>query len=68
MTGPGEAFRAVVALAFGGFLFIIIGGTLSSSMSGPAFLDFRLWGVIYLFAAVVLAVGTVYAAVQTALS
>ena len=63
-----DAFRAVGALAFGGFLFILIGGAISSSMSTQPMIDLRLWGVIYILAAIVLAVTVVYAAVQSILS
>lgn len=68
MTDVVDAFRAVAALAFGGLLFITIGGTLSSSASASALVDLQFWGVLYLIAAIVLAVGVVYTAVQAALS
>jgi hypothetical protein len=68
MSEIADALRAILALGFGGFLFIVIGGALASSMSTQPMIDLRLWGVIYIIAAILLTVGVVYAAVQSILS
>lgn len=64
MTGDfGDAAGAVIALMLGGVLFMLFADAL-----GPtAPIDFRLWGVVYLMAAILLAVGATYAGVRAVL-
>jgi hypothetical protein len=62
MSGIADAFRAAGALAFGGFLFIVVGGIFASSGTVEPMINLRFWGVIYILVAVLLAGGTVYAA------
>jgi hypothetical protein len=66
MSDAAEAIKAIGALGLGGFLFIVIGGAVqeSTTLSG-GFIDFQLWGVVYLVAAVLLAIAVVVAATQT---
>lgn len=68
MNELGDAYRAVLALAFGGFMFIVIGSSLSSAMSTTLLINLQLWGVVYIIGAIVLAAGTVYAVVWSILS
>ena len=67
MTGGTEAVQGIAALAFGGFLFIVVGSALSASTTADPVINLTFWGVIYIIAAVVLAVGVVYAAVVSIL-
>ena len=66
MSDAAEAIKAIGALGLGGFLFIVIGGAIqeSTTLSG-GFIDFQLWGILYLVAAVLLAITVVVAATQT---
>ena len=66
MSDAAEAIKAIGALGLGGFLFIVIGGAVqeSTTLSG-GFIDFQLWGVVYLVAAVLLAIAVIVAAIQT---
>lgn len=68
MSDAGEAIKAVGALGLGGFLFIVIGGAIqeSTTLTG-SFIDFQLWGVVYLVTAVLLAIAVVVAAIQAIL-
>lgn len=68
MSGFGDAAEAVLALAIGGFLFITIGSALASTSSGTPLVNFQFWGVLYVMAAVVLAIGTVYAFARSVLA
>lgn len=68
MTSTMDAFEAVVGLAFGGFLFLTLGSAVTSSMSGSPFIDFQFWGIIYIIAAIVIAVVTAYAAALSILN
>ena len=67
MTGSTEAVQGIAALAFGGYLFIVVGSALSSSAAIEPMIDLQFWGVIYILAAIVLAVGVVYAGVLSIL-
>lgn len=67
MNGFPEAVQGIAALAFGGFLFVVVGSALTTSMETTPMIDLQLWGVVYILAAVVLAVGVVYAAVLSIL-
>jgi hypothetical protein len=60
MGSASDAAEAVLALAFGGFFLILIGSSVSDTLSNPLFLDFRVWGAIYLVVAGLLAIGVVY--------
>jgi hypothetical protein len=66
MSDAAEAIKAIGALGLGGFLFIVIGGAIqeSTTLSG-GFIDFQLWGILYLVAAVLLAIAVIVAAIQT---
>ncbi|WP_276258998.1 hypothetical protein [Haloglomus litoreum] len=68
MSDAGEAIKAVGALGLGGFIFIVIGGAIqeSTTLTG-SFIDFQLWGVVYLLAAVLLAIAAVVAVIQSLL-
>ena len=68
MTDLGDAFGAIVGLAFGGFLFIVVGGTVASSLSPNPMFDFRLWGIIYILAAIVMAGIVVFAVARSILT
>lgn len=68
MSGVADAFRAAGALAFGGFLFIVVGSIFASSSVLGLMVDLRFWGVIYLFAAIVMAVVAVYGALLSIFS
>jgi len=68
MSEFADAARAVGALAFGGFLFIVVGGIFASSSALDPMINLRFWGVIYLLVAILLAVGTVYAALVSIFS
>lgn len=52
MSDIGEAFQAVLGLAFGGVIFLMFGSALNST----SLIDFGFWGVIYLLGAIVLAI------------
>jgi len=68
MSELADALRAAGALAFGGFLFFVVGGIIGSSSSLDPVIDLRFWGVIYVAVAILLAVGTVYAALVSIFS
>lgn len=68
MSGIADAFRAAGALAFGGFLFIVVGGIFASSSVLEPIIDLRIWGFIYILVAILLAIGTVYAALVSIFS
>lgn len=68
MSDAENAVQAVLGLVLGGLLFVTFGSALAQTETAanwPLPLDFRLWGAIYIVAAVVLAVvlvvGAVYA-------
>ena len=67
MTGSEEVVEGIVALAIGGFLFIVIGNALADSSASAPVIDLPFLGVIYLLGAVVLAAVAVYAAVVSIL-
>lgn len=67
MSELADAAEGVLALAFGGFLFITVGGALTRSMTGPSLIDLQFWGVTYVIAAIVLAVLTVIMAARSIL-
>jgi hypothetical protein len=69
MSDAGEAIKAVGALGLGGFIFLVIGGAIqeSTTLTG-GFIDFQLWGVIYLLAAVLLAIVAAAAVIQALVS
>jgi len=59
MSDAADALGAVLGLLLGGVLFITFGSALSNTTlldGGPMFLDFQLWGAIYIVGALVLAV------------
>jgi len=57
MTDAGEAFEAIVGLVVGGVIFIAFGSALAgTALDGSAFVNFELWGVLYILVAIVLAV------------
>lgn len=66
--GIADAFRAIVALGFGGFLFIVVGAAIVPSISSEPLINLQLWGAIYIIAAIVLSIITVYAAVMSIMS
>ncbi|EMA31912.1 MULTISPECIES: hypothetical protein [Halobacteriales] len=68
MSGVADALRAAGALAFGGFLFIVVGGIFASSSALEPMIDLRFWGFIYILVAILLAGGTVYAALVSIFS
>ncbi|WP_318570663.1 hypothetical protein [Salinigranum marinum] len=68
MTDLAEAAEGVVALLLGGFIFIVMGQALSGWTTASPLFDFRLWGVLYLLAAIVLTTGVLYAAVRAILN
>lgn len=63
MTGTVEAIEGIAALAIGGFLFIVIGSSLSTSTAAEPIINLQFWGILYILVAIVLAVGLVYAAI-----
>jgi hypothetical protein len=63
MTGTTEAIEGIAGLLFGGFLFVAFGTALANSTAVDPMIDLRFWGIIYILAAIVLTVGTVYALV-----
>lgn len=67
MTGVTEAVEGIVALVFGGFFFIVVGSAVTTSTASAPLLDLQFWGVLYILAAIVLAVGVVYAAILSIL-
>lgn len=52
MSDFGEAFEAVLGLAFGGVVFLMFGSALNST----SMINFGFWGVLYLIGALVLAI------------
>jgi len=60
MTGTTEAIQGVAGLLFGGFLFVVFGTALSRSAAIDPIVDLRLWGLIYIVVALVLAAGAIY--------
>lgn len=60
LTGAWEAAQAVLALAFGGFLFLTLGSAGTSTMSGSLLVDLRFWGILYILTAIVLGGVLVY--------
>lgn len=57
MTDGGEALEAILGLVIGGIIFITFGSALAgTALDGSMFLDFELWGVLYLLVALVLGV------------
>jgi len=65
MSEAANAVEGVVGLLLGGLILFTVGGALASSMAVPALIDFRLWGVVYVLAALVLGVGAVAAALAS---
>ena len=65
MSGVADALRATGALGLGGFLFITIGGALASSSTVSPMIDLRVWGVVYIIGALLLAGVTVYGALMS---
>lgn len=68
MGEAANAVEGVAGLLLGGFILLTVGSTLASSLSSPPLIDFRLWGVVYIFAAFVLGGVTVLAAAARILS
>lgn len=60
LSGAWEAAQAVLALAFGGYLFLTLGQAVTSTMSGSSLVDFRFWGILYILTAIVLGAVLVY--------
>ena len=58
MNGAGETFEAILGLLIGGMIFVVFGAALSETAleSSSSFMNFELWGVIYILGAVVLAI------------
>ena len=58
MSEMGDAFEAIIGLVIGGLIFIAFGSALSQTTldSSSAFVNFELWGVIYILGGVVLGV------------
>lgn len=68
MSDSIEAVKASLALAFGGILFILVGRELADTRSmEPMMIDIELWGIIYIVAAIILAILVVYAFVLSIL-
>ena len=66
MSNVGEAFEAIAALAIGGLIFMVFASALAgTALDGNTFLDFQFWGVLYLLAAIVLAIIVVGGIVST---
>lgn len=57
MTDVGEAFEAIAGLAIGGVIFIVFGSALAgTALDGNTLVNFTFWGLLYIIAALVLAV------------
>ena len=67
MSELPEAVRAIAALFIGGFIFAVLGPSLTSSMSSEPMLNFQFFGLLYILAAIVLAAVVVYGAVRSVL-
>ena len=65
MTNAGEMLKGVIALLIGGFLFWIIGSAFAGQISMPLLIDLRLWGIIYIVAAVFLFITLAYLLLNT---
>ena len=63
-----DAAEAIAGLVIGGLILTVMGGALASSMSVDPLIDLRLWGVIYILVAIILAVATVFAVARSLLA
>lgn len=66
MSEASNALGAIVGLLLGGIIFVTFGSALAQTETAatwPVPLDFRLWGVIYIAAAVILGIAIVVAAI-----
>jgi|GEM_PF-2878989 len=68
MSDVGNAIGAIAGLAFGGFLFLTFGSAVAESMTAEPMIDLQFWGIIYIVAAVAIAIGTAYAVAYSILS
>lgn len=69
MSDAGDAFEAILGLVVGGVIFIAFARALAGTAFGEnSFVNFELWGVIYILAALVLAVAVVGGIVFSALN
>lgn len=60
MSDAVDAFEAVLGLVVGGIIFVAFGSALAGTALGEnSFVNFEFWGVLYIFAAIVLAVALV---------
>lgn len=57
MTDIGEAFEAITGLAVGGLIFIVFGSAFAgTALDSNILVNFTFWGLLYIIAALVLAV------------
>lgn len=69
MANGSEILEAVVGLGVGGVIFIVFGSALAgTAIDGNQLFNFELWGLIYLFAAFVIAVTAVVGGVFAVLN
>jgi len=60
MSDIGEALEAILGLVFGGIIFIVFGSALAGTALGnSSFVNFELWGVVYIVVAILLAIALV---------